>query len=154
MFTRTDVKFEYGTRFTSIVMNLYKDGDVFSARVKINSVDTLNWSVWNVTSEHGDLKALFKEEARRLHLGANIAPYWDNMRVSAAWCDRVLKEYIGFYDDSSMTIDPYGWEITIPPEKTSKFLDMVKLRCKQIYLPAPRFNVAEVLTFIEEGDNV
>lgn len=153
MFARTDVEFKYGTKLTSIIMNLYKDGAVSSVRVKIGTIAALNWSVWNLTSD-GDLRALFEDEVRRLHLGANIAPYWDNMRVSAAWCDRVLKEYIGFYDDSSMTIGPYGWELTIPPEKTSKFLDMVKLRCKRIYIPAPRFNIAEVLTFIEEGDNV
>ena len=153
MFARTGVEFNYRAKLTSIIMNLYKDGDVSSVRVKIGTVAVLNWSVWNLTSD-GDLKALFENEARRLHLGANIAPYWDNMRVSAAWCDRVLKEYIGFYDDSSMTIDPYGCELTIPPEKTSKFLDMVKLRCERMYIPTPPFNATEVLTFIERGDSI
>ena len=154
MFGRTDVEFEYEARLTTIVMKLYKDGDVFSARVKIGTVAALNWSVWNVTSEHGDFKALFKEEARRLHLQTIIGPSWDNVYVDSAWRIKILDEYTGLYDDSSVTIGPRGWELTISPEKTGKFLDMVKSRCEQMYCPAPQFNIAEVLTFIEEGDNV
>ena len=154
MFARTDVEFEYGARLTTIVMNLYKDGEVFSARVKIGTVAALNWSVWNITSEHGDLKPLFKDEARRLHLQAIINPSWDNVYIESAWRITVLDEYTGLYDDSSVTIGPHGWELTILPEKTGKFLDMVKSRCEQMCCPAPQFNVDEVLTFIEEGDNV
>lgn len=154
MFRRTDVEFKYGAKSTLIIMNLYKDGDVFSARVKIGTVAALNWSVWNVTSEHGDLKALFTDEAWRLYMKTSIDPSWDNMRVSAAWCGKVLEEYTGFYDIPSVKIAPHGLEFTISPEKTSKFLDLVKLRCKRMYYPAPQFNVAEILTFIEKGDNV
>ena len=154
MFTRTDVEFEYEARLTTIVMKLYKDGDVFSVRVKIGTVAALNWSVWNITSEHGDLKPLFEDEVWRLYMKTSMDPSWDNMCVSAAWCAKVFEEYTGFYDISSVKIAPHGWELTISPEKTGKFLDLVKLRCKRMYLPAPQFNVAEVLTFIEEGDNV
>ena len=154
MFTRTDVEFEYEARLTLIIMNLHKDGDVSSVRVKIGTVAALNWSVWNVTSEHGDLKALFEDEARRLHMKTNMDPSWGNMCVSVAWCGKMLEEYTGFYDISSVKIATHGWEFTIPPEKTSKFLDLVKSRCEQMYCPAPQFNVAEVLTFVEKGDNV
>lgn len=154
MFGRTDVEFKYGAKSTLIIMNLHKDGDVFSVRVKIGTVAALNWSVWNVTSEHGDLKALFIDEVWRLYMKTNMDPSWDNIRVSAAWYVKALKEYAGFYDISSIKITSHGWEFTIPPEKTSKFLDLVKSRCEQMYCPAPQFNVAEVLTFVEKGDNV
>lgn len=154
MYGSTDVRFECEDEKTLIIMTLHIDDRTFPAVVKIDSMAAAGWLIRNTASGYYDFMSLFTDEARKLHASVNIQPYWNENFIRDVWFGRMMTDYHGFYNNASVTIGPHGWELTISPRRTSEFLDMVLSRCKESPHPTPPFNAAEILAFIEKGDNI